>query len=155
MRGRRNDDALGVPWTRHARQQGHGGRTRSGIPHDAGPRRPSGTTGSRFAQWSSTGPCRWIACSLHKTESRADRHSHSVSHWEINQAPSIPQWTGPELRAASGNRTPDLLITRALMTDSHSRYQQSDPTTMELGALSPIRSATVGERLGELIIHYG
>src|SRR5438270_13377440 len=38
-------------------------------------------------------------------------HSHSVSHPKINQAPSIPLWTGPDLRAASGNRTPDLLIT--------------------------------------------
>ena len=32
-------------------------------------------------------------------------HSHSVSHSKINQAPSGPQWTGPDLRAASGNRT--------------------------------------------------
>jgi hypothetical protein len=38
--------------------------------------------------------------------------SHSVSYPKINQAPFTPPWTGLDLRAASGNRTPGLPITR-------------------------------------------
>jgi hypothetical protein len=57
-------------------------------------------------------------------ETETGLRSHSVSHSKISQAPPIPLWTGPDLRAASGNRTPDLLITRRPDTAYYGVYQR-------------------------------
>ena len=96
-------------------------------------------------------------------ESYSRRPSSSPDHdWEtrssyskINQAPSIPQWTGPDLRAASGNRTPDLLITRGLRIDGSGRYQRRHSSGDKHKALRSSWSATVGEHFREPIVHSG
>src|SRR4051794_25489499 len=52
--------------------------------------------------------------------------------------------------AASGNRTPDLLITRGLIPSSD-RYQQLGLYVGACGTLRLVWSATVGEHIGEHI----
>jgi hypothetical protein len=57
--------------------------------------------------------------------------------------------------AASGNRTPDLLITRGLIPAGTTRYVRHSVYASDPGALQPAQSATVGEHVGELVVHCG
>jgi len=88
---------------------------------------------------------------LHRTGT--GRHSHSVSRPEISQAPSLPQLTGPDLRDDSGNRTPDLIITKGLTTYGPDQRRHSSGDRHE--ALRSARPAPGDEHFREPIAHSG